>query len=475
MGQSTASDADTRGLRVFWPWIVLILLTFPAFWHVIHYESDLDPEFPKVLRPTFSRLPSPAYRLAEPGDTIDRVSIYFSCAGIVFCAIGMLGRREIGLWPAALAVVVAGFWEAANPGPTLDGWHGLGWRSMFNPSSPTALRVALALSASALLTVIGTTLWSSRSKLGEIWSRSRLDGSRSLWIVGLVLMIARYGEIPGVEPKGYWPRWCLAWGLVAIDLSLLRQLPRVGLRRAVVTTPIVLGCWLALVLGGIWLSWYHRPLSRLRPVVDNKIYISAMPTRRGLEVAYQRQPFKTIINLYPEDVLQRSEYLDEERAFAKEHGIHYVLSPGDSSLEASNAFLDETLRLAQDPSAWPILVHCHACMDRTPAWMGIYRFLVERKPLLGIMREIEQHRGYRPKSSVTLLYNRVLAERDPERYASDPTAAILRESARDVADPALTRPYHSTRPSPTNPDGISRVSQKDSTSTIDRRGPSQRK
>ncbi len=53
----------------------------------------------------------------------------------------------------------------------------------------------------------------------------------------------------------------------------------------------------------------------------------------------------------------------------------------------------QTLALAQDPSAWPILVHCHGCMDRSPAWMGIYRFVVQGRPLLEVMQEIERHRG----------------------------------------------------------------------------------
>jgi len=76
-------------------------------------------------------------------------------------------------------------------------------------------------------------------------------------------------------------------------------------------------------------------------------------------------------------------------------------------------------------------------MDRTPAWMGIYRFVVQGKPLDEILTEIEQHRGYRPKASVTLLYNRVLAPRAPERYATDPTAKRLRDDARGTLDPAL--------------------------------------
>ncbi len=39
--------------------------------------------------------------------------------------------------------------------------------------------------------------------------------------------------------------------------------------------------WLALVAAGIWLTWYHRPLARLRAVVPGTIYISAMPTARA--------------------------------------------------------------------------------------------------------------------------------------------------------------------------------------------------
>jgi hypothetical protein len=74
-------------------------------------------------------------------------------------------------------------------------------------------------------------------------------------------------------------------------------------------------------------------------------------------------------------------------------------------------------------------------MDRSVAWMGIYRFVVQKRPLDEIFREIEAHRGLRPKASVTMLYNRVLEPRAPEHYASDPTAPLLQESARGCKDP----------------------------------------
>ncbi len=186
---------------------------------------------------------------------------------------------------------------------------------------------------------------------------------------------------------------------------------------------------------GIAVTWYHRPLARLKVVVPDRIYISAMPTGRGLEVAQQRRHFRTIINLFPEETAQRSPILGDELEFARKHVIRYVSSPSDPSPAASDAFLNQTLALARDPAAWPILVHCHGCMDRSPAWMGIYRFVVQGRPLLEIMQEIERHRGYRPKASVILLYNRVLPPRASERYQADPTAALLRQCAAGTPDP----------------------------------------
>ena len=69
--------------------------------------------------------------------------------------------------------------------------------------------------------------------------------------------------------------------------------------------------------------------------------------------------------------------------------------------------------------------------------MGIYRFVVQERPLIEIMQEIERHRGYRPKASVTLLYNRVLPPRAGARYWADPTATLLRQCANGITDPMI--------------------------------------
>jgi hypothetical protein len=429
-------------LRSLWPWLVLALAVIPAVWHVLDFEEDVDPEFPKVERPTFSAMPPSAYRLAEPGDTLDRVELYLAAASVVMAAGGLVFRREGGFWPAAMALALAGCWYSATPGPTVDGWHGLGWRTIADPGAPPALRAALLAAAIALAGVVAATVFRHRGRLGHYREHARARGTTGLWIAGVICVLARQIEIPGVEPTGYWPRFAMIWGLLAFDLGLLIELiPCLRSRRSRWSMAILAAVgWLVLVVLGIDLTWYHRPLARLKVVVPDRIYISAMPTRRGLEVAHHRQRFRTIINLFPEETPQRSPLLGDELAFVRAHGIRYLASPSDSSPAASDAFLSQTLALAEDPSAWPILVHCHGCMDRSPAWMGIYRFVVQGRPLLEIMQEIERHRGYRPKASVTLLYNRVLAPRAGARYWADPTATLLQRCAEGTDDPMNVAP-----------------------------------
>ena len=100
----------TQGnLARLWPWLVLALCTLPSIWYVVDFEDDLDPEFPAVLRPTFSKFPAPAYRFADAGDTIDHVAVYVGSAAIVLAdgacieaeAIACGSRPWCSRWPAS--------------------------------------------------------------------------------------------------------------------------------------------------------------------------------------------------------------------------------------------------------------------------------------------------------------------------------------------------------------------------------------
>lgn len=460
---SEMSETPTPRRRS-WSWAILAVLLAAAVWHVVDFPTDIDGEYPGVVRPTFSPWPPPSIRLAEPGDTIDRIGLYGSSAALVLAALGWVRGRwvnsESSLWPAAAALALAASWHAATPGPTLDGWHGLGWRALFDSSAPASLRIGLAVAALVLTGVVVFTLLRSSRQRADLWRLGRERGMLGLLGLAPGLVLLRQIEVPGIGPPGYLPRWAFAIGMAAFALGLVRALPlpaRGWRRPALLTTAGA--AWCALAVLGIDLTWYHRPISRLRTVVPGRIYLSAMPTYRGLEVARGRHKFKTIINLFPEDTPLRSPYFPEELRFVREHNINYVRSP--VGVAEADAFLDRTLALARDPDAWPILVHCHGCMDRAPAWMGIYRFVVQGVSLDTILREIEGHRGYRPKASVTILYNRVLRRLVPKRHAKDPTAQLLLQCAQGTADPFeadLERGLANA-----NPDSPPRVSRAGST------------
>ena len=426
--------SSRRFWRVAWPWFVLALMVFPAVWHVVYFPNERDSEFPRVDRPTFNRMPPAAYRLAEPGDTLDRVAIYLSAAGLALSLIGLVRSRRgtRSLWPAALALSAAGLWHASTPGPTFDGWHGLGFRAVFDANTPTWERVSIALGAivATYIVVSNVVIWSRSDKASR---QNPLAGNRLLLLFAGLMVMARQFEIPGIEPVGYWPRWAQIWGFLAFDLALLRTVVAQGLprfRMRLVWIGTAGAVWLGLVAFGITMTWYHRPLDRFREVARDVLYISAMPTYEGLKVAHDRHHFKTIINIFPEDTFQRSDVLPEEHRFVREYGVRYVEASARDN--QSDPFLDMCLEIVRDPANQPVLLHCHGSMDRSPGWMGVYRFIVQHRPLDEIMKEIERHRGYRPKASITLLFNRVLECRAPEQYKKDPTAALLRKYANGI-------------------------------------------
>jgi hypothetical protein len=420
-------------LARFWPWMVLALAVLPSVWWIRTYETDIDPEFPWVVRPTFSTYPPAAYRLADAGDTIDHIAVYISSAALVLAGWGWFRNHRSAAWTAALAVSAAGFWHAATPTPLLDGWCGLGWRTIFDSRAPAIQRLtllALALGASAAVILA----LKERPLLAFI-EKARARGVLGLAIAAFILVATRQVGWLDREPFGFWPRWAFVWGLLAWALVVARLAPKARLnwRRGAILVVLV-GISSGLDYLGRGLFWYQRPLHRLREVVPGRLYLSAMPTYRGLSLAHDRHHFRTIINLFPELTPEQSPHWRDELRFVREHGLNYV---GNPTTDARNGedFVVQTLDVARDPKNWPVLVHCHASMDRSPAWVGIYRFVVEGWPLADALRELEWHRGLRPKGSVTLLYNSILPRLAPERAARDPALALLRECAKSGAAP----------------------------------------
>ncbi len=410
----------------------MALAVIPAAWFVLDYEHEVDPEFPRVARQTYNAFPPAAYRLAEAGDTIDCVAVYVTSAALVLAAWGCVRDPRGRLRYAALALSLGAFWHASTPGPLLNGWHGLGWRTIFDPAVPVAQRATLAGFALALaaIVVVAARPW----RLWALVPEARRRGVLGLLAVAAVLVVVR--QLPWIdrEPFGYWPRWVFVWAMLAWAFAMLRLAPRAEPgRRGVLVACLLIASSLGLDFVGRGIFWYQRPIVRLREIIPGRLYLSGMPTYRGLQIAQERYHFKTILNLFPEFTPAGSPHWPDEQRFARENGIFCYNQPPEDPTGVR--CIPETLDLADDPANWPVLVHCHASMDRSPAWVGMYRFAKQGWPLADVIREIEQHRGSRPKSSVTLLYNRMLPRLAPERAAEDPTALLLRENAEGTADP----------------------------------------
>ena len=77
------------------PWLAAIVLLAVAV--VLPFSStkeEIDIEFPDVDRVVFSAYSPMVYRLAEPGDTLDRVAVYLSAVGVVASGVGFARSRR---------------------------------------------------------------------------------------------------------------------------------------------------------------------------------------------------------------------------------------------------------------------------------------------------------------------------------------------------------------------------------------------
>ena len=410
-----------------------------AVWHALDFSNEFDTEFPGLQRDNYSRFAPFAYRLAEPGDTLDLTTLYLSTAGLVMAGAlywrtGTPGRSALFLSKLQLLVglCLAGFWVGAAPDPTPDGWHGLAWQAIFRVSTPAATRIVLGLIAVLTLALI----------LAPIVRHGRIlfsNASRSWRLLGTVCALGfiwRLAGWPDPEPWGYWTRWAMisSMGIVlGMLISIwksqpLQSLPAVNPKRKLQFNLAALGLTFILIQAGYYIHWLHWPIPRFKVIIPGQLYVSAMPPPKGLALAAQRHHFKTIINLFNEDSPQRHPNFPKELAYAQSHGIRYVRAEGKSY---GAAFVQSTLNEARNPANWPVLVHCHGNMDRTPAWLGIYRFIDQGWNMTDILLAIERHRGYRPKGGTTMLYSDVLPVLAPDRWATDPAARRLAAHARD--------------------------------------------
>jgi len=130
--------------------------------------------------------------------------------------------------------------------------------------------------------------------------------------------------------------------------------------------------------------WTYTHSKRLREVTAGKFYRSGEMTAPGFREAVARLKIRTIVNLqdeYPDPVLPEGYFYGghiRESELCRQMGVRYVYIPPDLIPRRlvpvlRPAALDRFLKLLDDPSVYPVLIHCRAGLHRTGVMTAVYR------------------------------------------------------------------------------------------------------
>ncbi len=146
--------------------------------------------------------------------------------------------------------------------------------------------------------------------------------------------------------------------------------------------------------------WHYADHKRLREVVPGRVYRSGQLTATGIAEAVQRLNLRTVINLqdeYPDPDVARS-FFDrsnvKEKALCEQLGVRYVFIPPDlvppnrSPAEHPKA-IDQFLAVMDDPTVYPVLIHCRAGLHRTGVLTAVYRMEYQKWSTRAAFRELK--------------------------------------------------------------------------------------
>jgi protein tyrosine/serine phosphatase len=155
--------------------------------------------------------------------------------------------------------------------------------------------------------------------------------------------------------------------------------------------PIGRAVWIAAILGVVvvgpilvWrMDYYHG--KRLHEILPGRIYRSGQLTVEGFDDAIDRLGLHTIVNLQ-DDCLDPDvaySFWDwrtiKESEYCARRGVRYVViepdlvSPKIASPEHRPHAVDQLLKLLDDESNYPVLLHCRAGLHRTGVLSAVVR------------------------------------------------------------------------------------------------------
>jgi len=143
---------------------------------------------------------------------------------------------------------------------------------------------------------------------------------------------------------------------------------------------------------------------RLREVAPGRFYRSGQMNASGFRETIERFQIKTVVNLQHENP---DPYIAEfwmgkpaihEKELCEQLKVRYVLLtpdilPAPNDLTRTPPAVDEFVKLLDDESAYPMLIHCKAGLHRTGRLTAIYRMEKEGWDKTEAMRELRAN-GY---------------------------------------------------------------------------------
>jgi tyrosine-protein phosphatase SIW14 len=143
---------------------------------------------------------------------------------------------------------------------------------------------------------------------------------------------------------------------------------------------------------------------RLRVVTEGKLYRCGQLPAEGFREAFQRYGIKCVVNLQEEardphipqtwsdSWMGRSHVLESE--VCRTQGVKYVsldggvLDRADQAPGTRPAVIEDFLEILDDPTNYPILIHCKAGLHRTGLLTAVYRMEKEHRSKAEAVREL---------------------------------------------------------------------------------------
>lgn len=150
----------------------------------------------------------------------------------------------------------------------------------------------------------------------------------------------------------------------------------------------------------VYFRWEYTHSKRLRVVVPGVLYRSGQMTAEGFAEAVQRFKIRTIVNLqdeYPDPDLDINYFglsTEKESELCKRLGVRYVYDPPNLIARADvpakrPEAIERFLAVMDDPSNYPVLIHCHAGLHRTGVMTAVYRMEYQGWSMLEAVRDLK--------------------------------------------------------------------------------------